>query len=336
MPKTIITVIMSVYNGQRFLREAVESILNQTFSDFEFIITDDGSKDNTPDILDEYERQDSRVIVIRQENAGLIESLNRMIKIAKGTFIARMDADDISLPERFEKQISKLQANPDYLAVGCWVQELDENGTISYEITFPDKPELLKKYLHKGINCYVHGSVMIRREVFEKLGLLYRIEKGEDLDLWARICEQGCIGIVEKVLYQRRDHGQTISKASIPQNTALKNLIMTLAMERKKYGKEISDWRQEEDKIFRKVLIWTEKEIQAHERFLEARKFLCSGENTKARQLLSSIKKDLNNFGNLPVLYYISCLPGFLTAPVFRLRDKINDKRYFVRTTKTS
>ena len=327
-----ISVIMSVYNGQQFLHEAIRSILDQTFSDFEFLITNDGSKDKTPDILKECARKDSRIVVMHQDRMGLTKSLNRMIVKAKGEVIARMDADDVSLPERFEKQIHKLRAKPDYLAVGCWFQVLDKYNMPSHEIIFPDQPELLKRSFYKGINCYAHGGVMIRKHVFEKMELSYRFTYGQDFDLWLRMSERGALGMVEEILYQRRDHSNTTSASLIPRRAGLMNLMLSLAQERKVYGKEISEWQKQEKRIFNKVSLWTEKEIHAYDTFLEARKLLCSGKNTKARRLLSSIKSELNNFENLTVPYYLSYLPGFLTAPFLRLRDNINRKRYFVRT----
>lgn len=327
----VISVVMAVYNGEPFLVNAIESILNQTFTDFEFLIVDDGSTDNTGNILEEFAASDSRVIIIHQENIGLTESLNRLCKIAKGEFIARMDADDISLPERIEKQAKKLQETPDYLAVGCWFQTIAESGMPNVEILFPDDPEILKDCLHKGINCYGHGSVMMKKKVFKTNGLSYRFKYGQDFDLWLRLSEQGSLGMVEEVLYQRRDHGHTLSKALIPQRAALMNCMLSLMRERKTHGREISKWKEEEGKILNGVPQWTEKEITAHNMFLEARRLLCSGENSRARQILSLIKRDLKHFDNVDVAYYISFLPGFLTAPLLRFRDKINNKRHFVK-----
>lgn len=327
----ILSVIMSVYNGSPFLRTAIESVLSQTFFDFEFIITDDGSTDDTTAILDEYAEKDRRINVIRQPNTGLTESLNRMAAMAQGEFIARMDADDISLPKRFEKQLKKLRENPDYLAVGCWFQTINGNDVPTSEIFFPDKPDLLRQYLEEGINCYGHGSVMIRREVFHGLGLSYRFRYGQDFDLWLRLSEQRRLGMVEEVLYQRRDHGHALSKALIPQRAALMRLMRSLMKERKIHGREVSDWKDEESKVFNGVSLWTRQDIEAHDLFLEARRLLCSGENARARKILSSIRKGMKHFGNSDVPYFLSFFPGFLTAAILRSRDSINNKRHFVK-----
>ena len=119
LAKPDLTVVMPVFNGGKYVGNAIDSILDQTFRDFEFLVTDDGSTDETPNILAEYARNDSRITVISQENGGITESLNRMVRIASGNFIARMDADDVSMPMRLEKQVAKLRANRDYLS--CWL-----------------------------------------------------------------------------------------------------------------------------------------------------------------------------------------------------------------------
>ena len=229
LAKRDLTVVMPVFNGGKYVGNAIDSILDQTFRDFEFLITDDGSTNDTPNILAEYARKDSRITVISQENAGIAESLNRMVRIAGGNFIARMDADDVSMPKRFGRQVAKLIANPDYVAVGCWVRELFENSALNHEIVYPDKPDLLKRHLRKGINCYTHGSVMMRRTVFEEFGLLYRFEEGEDFDLWLRLSERGTLGIVEEVLYQHYNHAHSFSSERISRTALMRYLMVRLA-----------------------------------------------------------------------------------------------------------
>src|ERR1700680_111125 len=120
-----VSVVMSVFNGERFVSEAIESILHQTFHDFEFIIINDGSTDGTADILSRYQNSDPRVAVHDQQKKGLVQSLNTGCGLARGRYIARMDADDIAFPERLERQINYLEQNPDIALIGSSVNVID-------------------------------------------------------------------------------------------------------------------------------------------------------------------------------------------------------------------
>ena len=117
---------MPVYNAAHYVAGAVESILGQTFREFEFVIVDDGSIDGSTQILKRFAERDSRIRLIRRENRGLVASLNEGIEAARGEFIARMDADDIALPERLARQLESLRCNHDVVAVGTQVQRIDE------------------------------------------------------------------------------------------------------------------------------------------------------------------------------------------------------------------
>ena len=126
-----VTVLMSVYNGEKYLSQSVESILNQTYENFEFVIIDDGSTDNSYSILKQYASQYSQIVLIKNEkNLGLTKSLNLGLKIAKGKYIGRQDADDVSHPERLEREIEFLEDHLDHAAVGTFVKILDKDGNI--------------------------------------------------------------------------------------------------------------------------------------------------------------------------------------------------------------
>ncbi len=183
-----ISVIMAVYNGEKYLKEAVESILNQTFRDFEFLIVDDGSTDETLKILEEYGERDERIRVIRNsENIGLTKSLNKAIKLAKGKYIARMDADDVSLPERLEKQLAFMEKNPEVGLLGTACYEINSKGEIVGDKFHPSSDKELKKTLIKR-NPFSHPSVMLRREVFDRVGLYQEsIPLAQDHELWFRV-----------------------------------------------------------------------------------------------------------------------------------------------------
>ena len=208
MPR--ISAVMSVYNEERYLNESVDSILAQTFTDFEFIIVDDGSTDGTAEILSGYD--DARVKVITQANQGLIPSLNTAIKQAGGEFLARMDADDISAPERFAKQVDFLRDNPGCGMCGTWYEEIDSTGARSGRKSFPTDDRELRRVLVK-YNPFCHASVMMRRDLVEAVGG-YDVELsrgGEDYDLWFKLAERAAIANLPEVLIKRRYTSANIS-----------------------------------------------------------------------------------------------------------------------------
>lgn len=203
MPK--ISVVMPVYNTkEEWLREAIESILNQSYKDFEFIIIDDGSDKPIESIVNSY--NDTRIVLIRQENQGIAKSLNYGFKISKGEYIARMDSDDISMPERFEKQVTFLDNNPQIAVLGSWFE------------TFPDKhvykhPENPKYSDFLNYCCIAHPSVMLRRSDFKKYNLYYNPKyKCEDYELWSRAVRILDFYNLQEVLLKYRVHSSNASK----------------------------------------------------------------------------------------------------------------------------
>jgi glycosyltransferase involved in cell wall biosynthesis len=194
---------MSVYNGEKYLREAIESILAQTFIDFNFLIINDGSTDGTKEILENY--NDSRIKLINnKKNIGLTKSLNKGLKLARGEYIARQDADDISMPERLEKEVSFLDHNKNTALVGTYYYMINEKGKTLNTIKPLKKSEEIKIGLLKG-NQFGHGSVMFRAECVKEVGY-YREELGpvEDYDLWLRISDRYNIATIPEQLYKWR------------------------------------------------------------------------------------------------------------------------------------
>jgi glycosyltransferase involved in cell wall biosynthesis len=207
-----ISVIMSVYNCEKYLKESVDGILSQTFSDFEFIIINDGSADKSREILESY--KDSRIRLFNNQNKGLTKSLNEAIGYSNGEYIARMDADDISLPERFEKQIKFLDANPECAMCGTWAEFIDEDGKYLRDYNTPVTDSEIKKEILFH-NPFIHPSVMIRKSVFEKVGLYdTSFRYAQDYELWTRIAIKFKTGnIPEKLLrYRLLKEGITKSK----------------------------------------------------------------------------------------------------------------------------
>lgn len=204
-PQPRVSVVMPVYNEERFLREAVDSILSQTFTDFEFIIIDDGSTDGTPDILAQYAQRDSRVRVFRQENSGLVRSLNRAVALSRGEYVARMDADDISLPKRLATQVRWLDSNPEIASLATRTDEIDENGRVVKRGDRYVGSAFIRRTLLRGYSILYHGSVMFRRVCFDRVGG-YREEfkRAEDYDLWLRMTDHYSLDNVPEILYQHR------------------------------------------------------------------------------------------------------------------------------------
>lgn len=212
--KPTISVVMSVYNGQIYLPTAIESILSQTFADFEFIIVDDGSIDNSLDIIREYSVKDGRIsIVINMENIGLAMSLNKGINLAQGKYIARMDADDISVSDRFAKQTAFLENNTKVFALGGSVIYMDEGGKLGRLGKYPLRPEQIKWYRYFG-NPLSHPSVMFRRELFSEYGIQYdeMLETTQDFRLWMQISQKFQIANLPDVLIHYRQHDKAISQ----------------------------------------------------------------------------------------------------------------------------
>jgi glycosyltransferase involved in cell wall biosynthesis len=214
-----ITVLMPVYNGSRYLRQAIESILCQTRSDFEFLIINDGSNDNSRDIILSFD--DPRIrLVDNPSNIGLTKSLNRGLQLARTEYIARQDADDISYPERLERQVKFLDEYPDVALLGTRARAIDENGK-------PRKVNLLRIPL--GLlairwylifqNAFIHSSVVFRRSiVWEQLGG-YDVSfvKAQDYELWSRTTQSYKVeNLLDVLLDHRFEYGSTVSSSPLP------------------------------------------------------------------------------------------------------------------------
>jgi glycosyltransferase involved in cell wall biosynthesis len=193
---------MSVYNGEKYLREAVDSILNQTFRDFEFIIVDDGSTDRTWVALQSYD--DPRIVLLRnEENIGLTRSLNKGLAVARGEYIARMDADDISLPERFEKQVKALDENPCLGLVGSNTYLFNAAGRRKTK-KYPQTDLEIKWYLLFS-NGFSHPAVMFRHHLVKEIGFYDEtLTSAQDYEFFSRIAEHCEVGNLPQPLVVRR------------------------------------------------------------------------------------------------------------------------------------
>lgn len=206
-----VSVIMSVFNGRAFLAEAVNSVLAQTYREFEFLIVDDGSTDGSADLLRQFASEDSRIRVLTQQNAGLTVALNRMIAESNGDFIARMDADDVSLPDRFAAQIDYLDRHPRCAVVGSGYATIDADGQPVGGTQPLDRPDRLREWIMSASgNPLCHGATMIRRDAIRDLDPVYRWRYSQDFDLWLRLLMNWDVGVVESVLYRYREHGTSV------------------------------------------------------------------------------------------------------------------------------
>lgn len=211
MTKPKISVILPVYNADRYIHESLDSTLGQSVSDFELIIIDDGSTDKSLTILRDYAEKDSRILLLENEhNIGLVNSLNRGLAIVRGEYIARMDADDVNLPNRFALQIQYLEQHSEVGVLGTNMKFIDDNGFFTNEgrpiYSQPVSPNMIKWMLHWNCGIY-HSTVMVKRNVLDRTGFSYDpdFQHAEDRDLWIRLSKNTVIACLPEVLvYYRR------------------------------------------------------------------------------------------------------------------------------------
>jgi glycosyltransferase involved in cell wall biosynthesis len=204
-----VSVILPVFNAEKYVSEAVNSILNQTYTDFELVAIDDGSTDNSLNILKSFD--DPRVIIIQNDgNLGLIKTLNKGIELAKGEYLARMDADDISMPKRFEKQVKLLDGNPDIGVCSTWIDFFgDDNETIRFPV---DHKEIFFRFL-LGVQVG-HANSVIRRDLLKNLNIRYdsNFLHSEDTNLWVSLLPYTRFTNIPEVLYRYRKYKEQVTQ----------------------------------------------------------------------------------------------------------------------------
>ena len=212
MSEPSLSVAMSVYNGASHLALAIESILGQTFQDFEFLILNDGSSDSSADIIDSYAARDRRIRPIHRDNRGLIFSLNQLVSESKAPLIARMDADDICLPDRFAKQLGFMVANPEYGVVGTWTSDIDEHGD-PFHISGADHPTNHDEFIASiETSMMCHPSVVMRRDLVLSVGGYHNaFTHCEDYDLWLRLASVTKLCSIPERLVQYRHWSNQVS-----------------------------------------------------------------------------------------------------------------------------
>jgi glycosyltransferase involved in cell wall biosynthesis len=242
-----LSVLMPVYNAQRYVAQAVESILHQTWTDFEFLIVDDGSTDRSLKILQRYAAQDSRIRLISRPNTGCVRALNELLQLAQGDWIARMDADDVALPDRFAQQIDFLQQHPAVVCVGGAQDWIDEAGRILLHHPEAETNAAIQALALIGQTPINHPSALMWRWAMLRVGGYDEsMYPAEDLDLWLKLGEIGELANLSTTVLQYRQHDQSVSERLQIQQTVQRRRACEQAWQRRGIDgqfQETEPWR---------------------------------------------------------------------------------------------
>ncbi|MDB0074078.1 glycosyltransferase [Planktomarina temperata] len=261
-----ISVLLSCYNGARWLDEAINSVLSQTFGNFEFIIVDDGSTDNSPEIIKRYAEQDSRIVVIAKSNSGLADSLNVGIRQARGEWIARLDADDICEPSRLEIQLAKARQNPALVFIGSGLLVIDENGNMLKTYRYPDCHALLVRNLYTANKFPPHSSAFYRTNVVRSIGgYRPRIRRAQDRDLWLRLSEVGQLTAMDEPLVRVRKHSDQISHDESGRRQKIDSRVAMISYLLRRHG--FPDPVAEDDDVFKSFRAWVVHQLEQERSF---------------------------------------------------------------------
>lgn len=246
----LVSVIMPVRNGARWLDEAIDSVTRQTLRELELLVIDSASTDGTPQILDDWSRRDSRIRVLRQSDFGLATALNCGLAEACGRYVARLDADDCAVPSRLERQVLVLQQSQHIGLLGSWADRIDEDGRPRGQLKPEPQPKKLAELIRYG-NPMIHSSVMLRPEIVRDLGG-YRaaFEAAEDYDLWLRMSEVTSLANVAEPLVRYRRHSKNVSTTKTVRQSFSTRLAQRAGQIRRQTGRDPAgnlvtppDWR---------------------------------------------------------------------------------------------
>ena len=330
LPK--VSIIMSVFNGEEHLHDAIDSIISQTYTDYEFLIMDDASTDNSYAILKSYAETDARVVLRKnKKNKGLTSSLEILTRRAKGKYIARMDADDLSHRDRILNQVNRMESDPNTGLLGTWVCSLLDDGN-PFEIhSFPDNHDWIKRNIIQGLNCLAHGSIMIRHEILTSLALpVWRFRYGQDLDLYLRLINITTFGYVRKVLYYQRAVNSSMSVEVLGNmRKNLNSLIVDLANEQ---NEKVHQSNYEE---LEKRVLATKPALNKHASRLNALDSMIFAKSIQGKpretRLLIKERGHIYNLRLRDIFYYsLTYLPGRIGPNLFKNIVKLkyrNDPR---------
>jgi glycosyltransferase involved in cell wall biosynthesis len=262
---------MPVHNCGEYLHDAMNSILSQTFKEFEFIVINDGSTDNTLEVLKEYGKRDSRIKILDQPNSGIVRALNTGLYEAEGEWIFRMDGDDISLPHRFETQIEAIKKNPSLVLLGGWCQQINSDGIPLKINKYPTTHEGLVSNLESLKAFFPHPSTCFKRNIVLKIGgYRERFRHSEDFDLWLRLYSLGQLDCCKEVVIYLRKHLNSISN----QYSRYQKLIgMAALICHFRRNKNLEDPSEKNQSIWNKFLQWLENELEKEGYFSYLQKY---------------------------------------------------------------
>lgn len=229
-----VTVLMPVYNAGPYVAAAIESILKQTWRDFGFLIIDDGSTDGSAATIERFAKQDARIRVIHAAHEGVAAALNRGLAVARGAIIVRMDADDVSWPERIARQMAFLADHPDIAVLGSAFRSVDRRGRPIRDCRYPTEPAEVEAGFLQGAPLLAHPTVAFRRDVIRRLGG-YRaaFDRAEDFDLWLRVSECHRMANLPDILVDLRNHGENVSTRRRREQALAAHVARLAAFERR-------------------------------------------------------------------------------------------------------
>ena len=309
-----VSVIMPVFNGEAYLREAVESILGQTYGDFEFIIIDDGSTDGSVDIIQRYGNIDPRIRFMGQPHGGIVAALNAGLAAAQGAWVFRMDADDVALPQRLALQTARIRRDPSLVLLGGWYDAIDAGGNFLKSYKIPDRHETLVRRLETSRLFLGHPTAAFRRDLAVKVGF-YRErfrQGGEDIDLWLRLVGKGRFGCCQHTILKLRKHDDNISYKKLL-SFSLNTTATRICYFRKKLG--ANDLSELEKESWEKFVKWVKAELDSINFFenkaawvILRRSWNINARQTKLDRAMELFKEALNQPNIVGILYqhYIS------------------------------
>jgi len=320
----IVTVIMPVYNAAKYVPAALDSILAQTFQDFEVVAVDDGATDDSAAVLEKYTARDPRIRVFHQKNAGSAAARNKAISLARGKYIAQHDADDLSMPARLERQMRTLDAHPDLTAVFCRSVMTDENLTPLLKICSPMTLRKIRKAFR--FRNALPSDFMIRTEALVRIGgFREAFLLAHDSDLNLRILETGNVICLPEVLYIIRRHKQQVSSARESEQRLFGALARAFAVERKLRGRDSYEQFTKAGGLERFVRDYEFRDrffLIAGERFLQSRRI------PEARKYLEEAAKGPDTRLAAKLLLMKSHLPHVFLKGVESLKSRFWERRW--------